>query len=67
MWCRRVGKWLQYMELTCQEWVHEVDLSYDMLGLRHPLILKGFQRCKVDNCETPALQPKLSVDVPLGK
>ena len=29
---------------TYQEWLHEVDLSYHILGLRHALIQKGMQR-----------------------
>ena len=44
IWYRRVGKWLHYMEKTYQEWLHEVDLSYHILGLRHALIQKGLQR-----------------------
>ena len=48
---RRVGKWLKYMERAYHEWVHEVDLSYHMLGLRHALILKGLQRHEVENYE----------------
>ena len=44
IWYRRVGKWLHYMEKTYQEWLHEVDLSYHILGLRHTLIQKGLQR-----------------------
>ena len=44
MWYRWVGKWLQYMEKTYQDWLHEVELSYHILGLRHALILKGLQR-----------------------
>ena len=43
MWCRRVGKWLHYMEKTYQEWLHEVDLSYHFLGLRHTRIQKGLR------------------------
>ena len=44
IWYRRVGKWLHYMGKTYQEWLHEVDLSYHILGLRHALINKGLQR-----------------------
>ena len=44
IWCRRVGKWLHYMEKTYQEWLHEVDLSYHIRGLLHALIQKGLQR-----------------------
>ena len=44
IWYRRVGKWLHYMEKTYLEWLHEVDLSYHILGLRHALIQKGLQR-----------------------
>ena len=44
IWYRRVGKWLHYMEKTYQEWLHEVDLSCHILGLRHTLIQKGLQR-----------------------
>ena len=44
MWYRRVGKWLHYMEKTYRDWLHEVELSYHILGLRHTLILKGLQR-----------------------
>ena len=44
IWYRRVGKWLHYMGKTYQEWLHEVDLSYHILGLRHALIPKGLQR-----------------------
>ena len=35
IWYRRVGKWLHYMEKTYQEWLHEVDLSYHILGHGH--------------------------------
>ena len=41
---KRMGKWLHHMEKTYQEWLHEVDLSYHILGLRHALIQKGLQR-----------------------
>ena len=44
IWDRRVGKWLHFLEKTYQEWPHEVDLSYHILGLRHALIPKGLQR-----------------------
>ena len=44
IWFRRMGKWLHNMENTYQEWLHEVDLSYRVLGLRHTLIQKGMQR-----------------------
>ena len=44
IWYRRVGNWLHYMEKTYQEWLHEVDLSYHILGLRHTLIQKGLYR-----------------------
>ena len=44
IWYRSVGKWLHYMEKTYQEWLHEVDVSYHILGLRHALIQKGLQR-----------------------
>ena len=44
IWYRRVGKWLHHMEKTYKEWLHEVDLSYHILGLRHALIQKGLQR-----------------------
>ena len=44
IWFWRVGKWLHCMEKTYQEWLHEVDLSYHILGLRHALIQKGLQR-----------------------
>ena len=44
LWYRRVGMWLHYMERTYQKWLHEVDLSYHILGLRHALIQKGLQR-----------------------
>ena len=43
MWYRRVGTWLHYMEKTYQKWLHEVNLSYHILGLRHALIQKGLQ------------------------
>ena len=43
-WYRRVGTWLHYMEKTHQKWLHEVDLSHHILGLRHALIQKGLQR-----------------------
>ena len=46
IWYRRVGKWLHHMERTYQEWLHEVDLSYHILGLRHALPQKGLQRCE---------------------
>ena len=46
IWYRRVGKWLHYMKKTYQEWQHEVDLSYHILGLRRGLIQKGLQRCE---------------------
>ena len=44
MWYKRVGMWLHYMEKTYQKWLHEVDLSYHILGLRHALIQTGLQR-----------------------
>ena len=44
MWYRRVGTWLHYMEKTYQKWLHEVDLLYHILELRHTLIQKGLQR-----------------------
>ena len=44
MWYWRGGMWLHYMEKTYQNWLHEVDLSYHILGLRHALIQKGLQR-----------------------
>ena len=44
IWYRRVGKWLHHIEKTYQEWLHEVDLSYHILGLRHALLQKGLQR-----------------------
>ena len=31
-------------EKKYEKWLHEVDLSYHILGLRHKLIQKGFQR-----------------------
>ena len=46
IWCRSVGKWLHHMEKTYQEWLHEVDLLYHILGPRHALIQKGLQRRK---------------------
>ena len=52
MWYRRVGKWLQYIGKAYQNWVHEVDLSYHMLGLRHALIQKGLQRRTEAPCES---------------
>ena len=36
MWYRRVGAWLHY-----QKWLHEVDLAYHILGLRHATYPKG--------------------------
>ena len=44
MWCRRVGTWPHYVEKTYQKWLHEVDLSYHILGLRHALIQNGLQQ-----------------------
>ena len=44
MWYRRVGTWLHYMEKTYQKWLHEVDLSYHILGMWHALFQKGLQR-----------------------
>ena len=46
IWYRRVGKWFHHMERTYQEWLHEVGLSYHILGLRHALLQKGLQRCE---------------------
>ena len=46
------------MGQTYREWVHEVDLSYHMLGLRHALILKDLQRRKEENCEDTCSPPE---------
>ena len=34
---------LHFMEMTYQEWLHEVDLWCHILGVRHALIQKGLQ------------------------
>ena len=44
IWYGRVSRWLHCMEKIYQEWLHEADLSYHFLGLRHTLIQKGLQR-----------------------
>ena len=51
MWCRRVGKWLQYMGKAYQTWVHEVDLAYYIPGLRHALIWNGLHKHAKAPCE----------------
>ena len=58
---------MQYMGKTYQEWPHEVDLSYHMLGFRHALIQKGLQRRVEILYEAPTPQPKSIAHVPLGK
>ena len=55
---KRVAKWLHYMEKTCQEWLHEVDLSYHILGLRHALIQKGLLRREEAPHITACLPPQ---------
>ena len=57
MWYRRVGKWLQYMGKAYENWVHEVDLAYHILGLRHTLIQKGLQRRAEAPCESAYSPP----------
>ena len=59
MWYRRVGTWLHYMEKTYHKWLHKVDLSYHILGLRHPLIQKGLQR-RVEAPHITACSPPLA-------
>ena len=58
IWYRRLGKWLNYMEGTHWELVHEVDLSYLMLGFRQALILTGFHRCKEEHSEAACSPPE---------
>ena len=55
MWYKRLGKWLRCMSKMYQEWVHEVELSYHMLGLRHTLIQQGLRRRVEALCDTYSL------------
>ena len=58
MWYMRVGKWLQCMEKTYQEWIFEVDLAYHVPGLRHALVMKGSQRCIEEPSNSTFLLPQ---------
>ena len=58
IWYRRVDKWPHYVEKTCQEWLHEVDLSYHITGLRHTLIQKGLQRREEAPHNTTCSRPR---------
>ena len=48
----------QYMGKAYQNWVHEVDLGYHMLGLRHTLIQIGLQRRAEAPCESAYSPPR---------
>ena len=63
IWYRRVGKWLHYREKTYHEWLHEVDLSYLILGLRHTLIQNN---AKKHHTTQPAHHHRPNGRVPLG-